>query len=58
LSDVRKKDITQNTFLIDFLEKLDHKNLQKLAKEIGLVSVKKGNLKGSQNGKSQYASLN
>jgi len=44
--------LTQNSDLIDVLEKLNNKQLLKLAKTIGLISVKKGNLKGSENGKS------
>ena len=43
--------LTQNYDFIDFLDKLDSKLLLKLMKKIGLVSVKKGNLKGSKNGK-------
>jgi len=52
ISEVRISDLTQNSGFITILENLDHKQLLKLMKEIGLVSVKKGNLKGSQNGKS------
>jgi len=44
--------LTKNFDLIDILDSLNKKLLLKLSKEIGLVSVKKGNLKGSQNGKS------
>jgi len=52
ISDTGKTRITQNTDLIVMLNNLDYKQLQKLMKEIGLISVKRGNLKGSKNGKS------
>jgi|GEM_PF-2378265 len=52
LSDRSKSPITLNSDFIDILYSLDYKQLQKLAKEIGLISIKKGNLKGSKNGKS------
>jgi len=44
--------LTQNSDFITVLEKFDNKELQRLMKVIGLISVKKGNLKGSKNGKS------
>jgi hypothetical protein len=41
-SDVRKKDFGKNIEFIDILEKLSQKELIRLSKEIGLISVKKG----------------
>ena len=52
MSDTGITRITQNSDFIAILEKLDYKQLQKLMKEIGLISIKRGNLKGSKNGKS------
>ena len=52
ISEVTQNHLTQNTDLIVILNNLDYKQLQKLMKEIGLISVKRGNLKGSKNGKS------
>jgi len=52
MSDSIISTITQNTDLIVVLNNLNYKQLQKLMKEIGLISVKRGNLKGSKNGKS------
>ncbi len=52
LSEVRKSDITTNNYFLALLDNLNQKKLLKLVKLIGLVSVKKGNRKGSKNGKS------
>ncbi len=52
LSDVGKSHITQSDCFIRIIENLKQKELIKLMKAIGLVSVKKGNRKGSKNGES------
>ncbi len=50
--DARKSRITSDNYFSDFVESLEQKELVKLMKFIGLVSVKKGNAKGSNDGKS------
>jgi len=50
LSDVGKSHITQNDYLVVIVKKLEYKELLKLMKNIGLVSIKKGNKKSSKNG--------
>ncbi len=50
--DARFSRITSDNYFSDFVESLEQKELVKLMKFIGLVSVKKGNAKGSNDGKS------
>ncbi len=51
-SDAGKSRITNNYNFINELENLDQKQLVRLMKKIGLIIVKKGNLKGNKNGQS------
>jgi len=53
VADPLTQDSKENRVLnLDFLSKTEDNKLIKLLKDVGLVSVKKGNLKGSENGKS------
>ncbi len=50
--DVGKSHITSDNDFSDFIETLKYKELTKLIKLMGLLSIKKGNAKGSNDGKS------
>ena len=52
IGDARKSRITSNDYFVGITENLEQKELVKLMKIIGLISVKKGNSKGSNDGKS------
>ncbi len=52
MSDTGISRITRNNDFSGFVEILSQKELIKLIKLMGLISIKRGNLKGSKNGKS------